>query len=720
MVRSGKRATYLLLIAAFFVGAAGSVLRIQALHHSPLRSAKEISFVATVDTDPVLGQSKVVGSRIRTPSTTFLATLNQGVIDGRSYSLHLPVRISSTRRVFYLPGSRISGSGKVFATSERRVAALIAARSTLAQISATDPVNRIAGKIRSAFRREALRIGGVSGALIPGLVLGDTSLESSNFVIDMRRAGLTHLTAVSGENFAIIAAFLLWLLQFLVKRLPTRLIITAIVLISFIFLVRPSPSVLRASVMTAALLIGRARGERSSALPALGLAVALLVLADPFQAIDPGFALSVSATAGILILAPVLTEFFARYIRHEKFVELMAIPIAATIFCTPLIIAISGQFSLVALPANFLVSEVVGPITIIGFVAALISPISPMASHLLLLICKPFAGWVVVIAHSLGSLPLLKLPKSYLGAVLALATIVLLTLRRWKIVIGILAIFLITHVATSLGWPGRSWLIVNCNVGQGDGAAVNLGGGSAIVIDTGPDPALMDSCLKSLDISSIPLLVLTHYHADHVNGLSGALAHRSIGQIWVTNNPQPPLEYQQSMDLLKGRSISIVHQGESLRFNAPVGPVSITVLWPRAEVEKLPSLPGDGSGINNSSIALLISVGKVSFYTSGDTEPPAQEEIAASGLVHSVDVMKVSHHGSAYQDLALFDLLHPKIALISVGAGNPYGHPAASTIAALEQRGIKVYRTDQDGAIAVSSDLKISTQKNRWWEITWG
>jgi len=223
-----------------------------------------------------------------------------------------------------------------------------------------------------------------------------------------------------------------------------------------------------------------------------------------------------------------------------------------------------------------------------------------------------------------------------------------------------------------------------------------------------------------LDISSIPLLVLTHYHADHVNGLSGALANRSIGQIWVTNNPQPPLEYQQSMDLLKGRSISIVHQGQSLRFNAPVGPVSITVLWPKSEVEKLPSLPGDGSGINNSSIALLISVGKVSFYTSGDTEPPAQEEIAASGLVHSVDVMKVSHHGSAYQDLALFDLLHPKIALISVGAGNPYGHPAASTIAALEQRGIKVYRTDQDGAIAVSSDLKISTQKNRWWEITWG
>jgi len=720
VARSSKRTTYLLLIAAFLVGASGSLLRIQALAHSPLRSANEISFIATVDTDPVLGQSKVVGSRIHAPSTTFRATLNHGVIDGHEYSLHLPVRISSARRVHFLPGSVISGTGKVFSTSERRVAALIAARPTLVQISATDPLNKVAGQIRDSFRREALRIGGASGALIPGLVLGDTSLESSSFITDMRRAGLTHLTAVSGENFAIIAAFLLWVLQFLVKRLSTRLVITAVVLITFIFLVRPSPSVLRASVMTSVLLIGRARGERSSALPALGLAIAFLILADPFQAIDPGFALSVSATAGILILAPVLTEFFARYIRHEKLVELMTIPIAATIFCTPLIIAISGQFSLVALPANFLVSEVVGPITIIGFVAALISPITPLVTHLLLLVCKPFAGWVVVIAHTLGSLPLIKLPKSFLGAAIALLILVLVTRRHWRILIGLLLVIVVAHLTSALSWPGKSWLIVNCNVGQGDGAVVNLGNGNAIVIDTGPDPALMDSCLKSLHISRIPLLVLTHYHADHVNGLSGVLDHRSIGQIWVTNNPQPTFEYQQTMDLLKGRAITIVHQGESLRFSAPVGSVAISVLWPRSEIEKLPSLPGDGSGINNSSIALLISIGKLTFYTSGDTEPPAQEEIAASGLVHTVDLMKVSHHGSAYQDLALFDLLHPKIALISVGAGNPYGHPAASTIAALEERGIKVYRTDRDGAISVSSDLKISTQKKRWWEISWG
>lgn len=720
MARSSKRSAYLLLVVAFLVGGAGSWLRLQALSHSPLRSAKTITFMATVKTDPVLGQSKVIGSHIKAATTTFLATLDSGSVDGREYSLHLPVRLTSTKKVLFLPGAHIFGSGTIFQTSERRVAALISTRSTLKQVKAADPINRLAGAIRMAFRKSALSIQGESGELIPGLVLGDTSLERPAFVEDMRRSGLTHLTAVSGENFAIIAAFLLWGLQFLTRRLPTRLIITALVLISFIFLVRPSPSVMRASVMTAVLLLGKAKGERGSALPALGLAIAGLILLDPFQAVDPGFALSVSATAGILILGPRLTDFFTRFSRYKKLVELLAIPIAATIFCTPLIIAISGQFSLVALPANFLVAEVVGPITIIGFVAALISPIAPGIAHVMLVVCKPCAAWVVFIAHTLGSLPLLKLPTSFLGAGIALALTVLILKRMWRTLASLIVCAVAIHLMGSMGWPGGSWVVVNCDVGQGDGAVINLGEGAAIVIDVGPDPQAMNDCLSALHIKSIPLLVLSHFHADHVNGLSGAMANRQIGSVWITNNPQPAFEYQQTMQLLHGLPVTTVQQGESVHFTTPTTDVKILVLWPTGEVLKLPSLPGDGSGINNSSIAMLITVDGLTFYTSGDTEPPAQEEIASSGLIHGVDLMKVSHHGSAYQYLPLIDTLKPKVALISVGVGNSYGHPSTATIAALTNRGIAVYRTDLDGAIAVDSHLKISTQRKKWWDISWG
>ena len=723
MARSGKRSSYLLLVVALLVGGAGSVIRLQALAHSPLHSAHSIIFIATVETDPVLGKRKVIGSHIKQASTTFLAVLNHGRIDGVEYSLHLPVRITSSKAVHFLPGSQITGTGTIFSTTERRVAALISARSTVQQLRKSDPINRLAGSIRSAFRRSSLSIGGTGGALIPGLVLGDTSLESPEFQSDMKRSGLTHLTAVSGENFAIIAAFLLWGLQFVLRRLRTRIIITALVLIAFIFLVRPSPSVLRASVMTSVLLLGRARGVRTSALPALGLAIGGLILIDPFQAIDPGFALSVSATAGILILSPTLTGFFARFTRYKKVVELLAIPMAATIFCTPLIIAISGQFSLIALPANFLVAEAVGPITVIGFIAALLSPVSAGISHLLLLICKPFSVWVVFVAHTCGAVPVLQVPKSFTGAAIALGVTLLLVRRAFKTLIFLLISAVAIHVFTVMGWPGESWVIVNCDVGQGDGAVINLGGGSALVIDTGPDPDLMDNCLSSLHIRDVPLLVLTHFHADHVNGLSGVMRNRHIGAVWISNNPQPAFEYQQTISLLRGEQISIVTQGQSTQFQSSKGLVKILALWPTTQKLNLPSLPGDGSGINNSSIALLVNISGLTFFTSGDTEPPAQEEIVRSGLLNAlgpVTVMKVSHHGSAYQYLPLVDALKPRIALISVGVGNSYGHPAPSTIAALLNRGIAVYRTDRDGAIAVDADLKISTQRKKWWDISWG
>ena len=271
-----------------------------------------------------------------------------------------------------------------------------------------------------------------------------------------------------------------------------------------------------------------------------------------------------------------------------------------------------------------------------------------------------------------------------------------------------------------MGWPGSNWLYVNCDVGQGDGAVINLGGGSAIVIDVGPDPVAMDSCLSALHIKTIAILVLTHYHADHVNGLSGAMHGREVESVWVTNNPEPALEFAQIRELLQIHLLTVVHQGQKSEFNSQLGKVKILGLWPRIEVEKLPSLPGDGSGINNSSIALLISIGKFSIYTSGDTEPPAQQAITESGLIHMVDLMKVSPHGSAYQYTPLLDSLRPKVAIISVGAGNTYGHPAQATIAALEQRGVRVLRTDLDGAIALDQDLRISTQKRKWWDIPWG
>ena len=233
---------------------------------------------------------------------------------------------------------------------EKRSAALVFA-SNIEKLREPKPLFAISQTIRKNFRESSARIGGDAGALIPGLVIGDTANETLVFAGEMKRVGLTHLTAVSGENFAIVASFIGWFLSRIIPKLKVRLVITAIFLVLFVFLVRPSPSVIRAGAMAAISLLSLGKGIRVPPLASIGAAVGLILLIDPWQSIDPGFALSAGATAGIILLAPKL-----------KLPQTIAIPVAATIFCTPVIIALSGTLSLVSIPANLLVSPLVAQI----------------------------------------------------------------------------------------------------------------------------------------------------------------------------------------------------------------------------------------------------------------------------------------------------------------------------------------------------------------------
>jgi competence protein ComEC len=205
-------------------------------------------------------------------------------------------------------------------------------------------------------------------------------------------------------------------------------------------------------------------------------------------------------------------------------------------------------------------------------------------------------------------------------------------------------------------------------------------------------------------------MVLTHFHADHVEGLQGAMNGRKIDQVWVSTNNQPLLESKRVSELIGKIPKISVHQGMHLMIQ---GGISISILWPEITVRTFDTMPGDGSSINNSSIALLIETPDYSLFAGGDIEPAVQVQVAP--LLHHVDIYKVSHHGSKYQDETLMKILKPQIAIISVGAGNTYGHPALSTIAALRQGGARVVRTDRDGAIALSAHghkISIRTSKS--------
>ena len=633
------------------------------------------------------------------------------------YKLRVPIRVMTSKQSMskLLPGQRFSAQGRIVASKEARVAALVVIKDEIEIQTQPSHWASALGAVRLGLR--SLSGDGDAGALIPGMVLGDTSKQSPQFKNSMKRSGLTHLVAVSGANFALVSAFVLWMMQFLFTRMAFRLSATAISLIAFIALVRPSPSVLRAAAMAAVLLIAQGTKRGRDSLPALGFAIAAVVIVDPWQARDAGFALSVLATAGLLLFAPVLAEKLSLHM-PEKLAQALAPPTAAIVFCSPIIVALSGYLAPMSVIANLLAAPFVAPITIVGFVSSLFSPFAPLLSSALIWFIRFPAGAIALIAHWASSFPVLTLRTGKIGfLIVACFTLLAWLFKKWFKYITIFTLIVLISITWLQRWPGGDWQIANCDIGQGDSMVLNLGNHQGLVIDVGPDAVAEDRCLKALGIKEIPLLILSHFHADHVAGLPGALNKRTVGQVWVSVNSAPLVESAMAHVALEGVEIIKAVRGMSSR----VGPLTIKVLWPTLSATSFEEMPGEGSQINNSSIATLITSNEFSIFAGGDLEPPVQQILVKD--VTPVDIYKVCHHGSRYQDLAFMAALHPRISVISVGVGNTYGHPAVQTLEALTRLGSEVVRTDIDGAIAVQvrkHQFTIRKAKGRFNLIRWG
>ena len=633
------------------------------------------------------------------------------------YRLRVPIRVISSKGsvTTLLPGQRFSAQGRIVSSKESRVAALVLISEEVTVITNASRWARTLGSIRYGLR--SLSGDGNAGALIPGMVLGDTSKQSAEFKNAMKRSGLTHLVAVSGANFALVSAFVLWMMQFLFSTMKYRLSATAISLMAFIALVRPSPSVLRAAAMAAVLLVAQGTKRGRDSLPALGFAMAAVVLADPWQARDAGFALSVLATAGLLLFAPVLVEKLSEHM-PEKLAQALAPPIAAIVFCSPIIVALSGYLAPMSVIANLLAAPFVAPITILGFIAALLSPVVSPISTLLIWVIRIPAAAIALIAHLASGFPVLTLRTGRIGfTIVAIFTVMLWILKKWFKQIIALTLIVIMTISFLQRWPGGDWQVANCDIGQGDSMVINLGNHRGLVIDVGPDPVAEDKCLKALGIEEIPLMILSHFHADHVAGLPGAISHRKIGQLWVSVNAQPVLESSMVHAALQSVEVITPVRGMS----AQLGLLTIKVLWPTLNATTFAEMPGEGSQINNSSIATVITSDVFSIFAGGDLEPPVQQLLIPD--VGHVDIYKVCHHGSKYQNLEFMTALHPALSIISVGAGNTYGHPAVQTLDALARLGSEVVRTDIDGAIAVQAHnhrLSLRKAKGRFNVIRWG
>ncbi|WP_375490091.1 ComEC/Rec2 family competence protein [uncultured Jatrophihabitans sp.] len=606
-----------------------------------------------------------------------------------------------------LPGQVVRVSGQLAEDADGNpLSSTLFARGPPRPIGRPPWWQRTAGVIRAGLRSSARGLPDQERGLLPGLVDGDTTGLDPVLAQQFKLAGLTHLVAVSGTNCSIVIGTLLLVLRRVRARPWVCVLVGAAALMMFVVVARPSPSVLRAAFMSAIALGAMLTGRPRAALPGLaGVTLALLVW-DPTLASSASFAMSVLATLALIVVAP----GWARALRKRRvpigLAEAIAVAAAAHVVTAPVVAAISGRVSLVAIPANVLAEPVVAVTTILGFAAALAAPVWSGLAGVLAWTAGWPCRWLVGVADFFGGLhgATLGWPQGTAGGLLLLALLTVLavvalrsSIRRVlaAVAVTLLVVVLPVRSATS-GWPAAGWVFTACDVGQGDGLVLNAGGGAAVEIDAGPDPVLIDRCLHDLHVDRLALLIFTHYDMDHVGGVAGAARGRPVGQVLTGPLAEPPGGVATVRRVADPRHL--VLRTPAVGTTARIGDVTLQVLGPP------PVAHCDPTDTNDSSLIVRATVHGISILLTGDAAPPEQAAVLASGADVRADVLKVPHHGSAYFDPAFLAAAHARVAVVSVGLHNDYGHPAPSLVADIAHLGIPLLRTDHDGDIAITAN----------------
>lgn len=588
---------------------------------------------------------------------------------------------------------------------------------------------------RAATVRESLR-GAVSGlpadakGLLPGLADGDESMLPPDLADAMRSVGMSHLTAVSGSNLALVTGFVLLLLRRFRVRRSLAVGAAMLAMVGFVVVVGPEPSVERAAVMGAIALLSIGSGRARTGSGALAAAVVIMLLVDPWLSLAWGFALSVVATGGLVAWSSARgwtgsmragsggrpRTGWRRLAR-----EAVAIAVVCQLATAPLVAAMGGGIPVAGIPANAIVSPVVPVATIAGLAAAIVGMVSPTISGWLATIGGYCASWIALVARTAEGLPVgvLPWPDGLFGG-LSLAVVVgcglgalwagrrTLIAKRlrsrwgraggpWKAVAAVvvacaIASLLVRGASPAGGWPPATWAVVFCDVGQGDATVVRTSPGHAVVIDVGPEPKPVDRCLRELGVSAIDLLVLTHFHADHVEGLPGVLRARAVGRVVVSPLRDPPGEARRVDGLLA--EAGLVPENAAVGEAGQIGELRYRVVWPARFLRS-------GSAANNASVSLVVESGGIVVLLPGDLESEAQQALMDSQAGPNAAVTKIPHHGSRNQDSDLVAWSGSKIAVASAGQDNEYGHPSPATLDAWRRVGAAVMRTDVDGDVAV-------------------
>jgi competence protein ComEC len=546
-------------------------------------------------------------------------------------------------------------------------------------------------------------------ALARGFVLGEDDAIDEATKEDFRRSGLSHLLAVSGENVTLLALLAMPVLGALGIPLRERLVWVLALIAVYVPVAGAGPSIQRAGVMGAIGVLATLGGRRASRLYALALAAGVTLAIDPSVAADIGWQLSFAAVLGILLLASPLRAAVAAWIGSGRWrralAEGMAVTVAATIATAPLIAYHFETLSTTTLAANVLAMPAVAPAMWLGMCSAALAqvpglpvePLNGLAALLLAYIAQVAAwcsapGWAEVKLH----LGVAGLAAAYLG--LGAAALLCLTMRQFRrrlaaarplVTAAVIAAFLalgLPGAGGSAPTPVRGLRIEVLDVGQGDAILLEPAGAAAILVDGGPPGDELAAKLDAAGVAGLGAAVITHDQSDHAAGVEELLGRLPIDRLVFGRLDRKVLALAGAAGVTPER----VAAGQELRS----GGLRLDVLWPPREL-LAESAPGEDP--NQQALVMEARWRGFSMLLTADAE--AESVPLDPG---PIDVLKVAHHGSEDAGLGeLLDLTRPKLAVISVGAGNPYGHPTEATLATLARRRIPTLRTDRDGDVVI-------------------
>jgi competence protein ComEC len=581
-------------------------------------------------------------------------------------------------------------------------------------------------------------------SLATGILLGAHSSLPGDLRDDMIKTGTSHLTAVSGQNVVLVAAFVIAMLTWAIGRRPAAWLALAS-LIAYALLVGGQPSVVRAGIMGAIYVGAIIAGRQNSAWYTLLLAAAIMTAIDPQSVHDVSFQLSFAATIGLVILASPLRDLFTTTASRwastgeahlaAPLAETVAVTLSAIVFTLPVMAINFDRISVVAPVANLFVVPAFVVVAFTSGIATAIGAIPGVDAHFMVWFAWPPAAYMTHVIAVFAAIPGATIGIGWVDTGVAIVYYALLFagvwwLRRtpkvqierpaprpfdWPALQPALVSSLLLVLATTLLWlaitaPAEGRLSITfLDVGQGDAALIEGPEGHRILVDGGPSgPALKRALDRHLPFYDrrIDLVVLTHPQADHVGGLPAVIDGYDVGGV-ITTGIATDTEAYTAWETALGRAQPAQITARRGQWIDLGDGAKLTVIGPTSATKP------DGDDPNDTSIVLRLTQGEFSFLLTGDITEDAEAALITAGTNLNADVLKVAHHGSRTSTSdAFLARTAPYVDVISVGASNPFGHPTDEVLHRLD--GDLVLRTDLHGDITVSTDgerLWVSTQR---------